>query len=70
MKALRQESGGAAHEMAHGYDNAGIQPASRAASAINDRWATWTSSENLASRHPMGRGVIAAAAEAMKKPQG
>lgn len=35
-----------------------------------DKYKTWKGTENLAAKHPMGRGVIAAAAESMRlKPQ-
>jgi len=68
MKKLRQGLG-AQQTMGHGSEEARIRPAKPASKGINDRWASWTPLQDLASKHPMGRGVIAAAAEAMKKSQ-
>ena len=39
------------------------------ARAVNDRWQALKTSEDLALKQPMGRGAIAAAAEAMRKPR-
>jgi hypothetical protein len=68
MKNSRQGSG-AQQTMGHGSEKTGILPANPASKAIDDRWASWKPSQDLASKHPMGRGVVAAAAEAMKKSQ-
>jgi hypothetical protein len=70
MKASRQGSGDktAQQTMGHGGEPADVPPAGPA-KPTNDSWASWRSREDLAAKHPMGRGVIAAAAEAMKKPR-
>jgi len=61
VKAVQQTAG-------HGGETVDGRPLRLLARAMNDdKWASWTPSEALASKHPMGRGVIAAAAEAMKK---
>ena len=68
MKELRQGSG-AQQTMGHGSEEARTRPAKSASKATNDRWPSWAPTQDLASKHPMGRGVVAAAAEAMKKSQ-
>jgi len=68
MKKLRPRAG-AQQTMGHGSEKPGIRRAKPALKATNDRWASWGPTQDLASKHPMGRGVIAAAAEAMKKSQ-
>jgi hypothetical protein len=69
MKMSRQGSGPQQQTMGHGSEEADLRPAKPASRAVNDKWASWRSSQDLAAKHPMGRGVVAAAAEAMKKPQ-
>jgi len=68
MKKLRQGLG-AQQTMGHGSEEARTRPAKSASKATNDRWPSWAPTQDLASKHPMGRGVVAAAAEAMKKSQ-
>lgn len=71
MKKSQQGSGGvvAQQTMGHGSENVGVRSTKPATKPIDARWQSWRSPEDLASKHPMGRGVIAAAAEAMKKPK-
>jgi hypothetical protein len=69
MKKSRQGSAPQQQTMGHGGEDASVRPAKPPSRPVNDKWASWRSSHDLAAKHPMGRGVIAAAAEAMKKPQ-